>query len=726
MGDLGEHVRTALSGRVSKGSQSTEYVALMDELKNGNDPERLRDLFAAIGQHASLVSKFHTKFEDLMGLLFLYNWSFGDDVSAAFESILLGLVSSNAGFLEPVFQLITQNFFPLDTEALDDLDSDDSDSDEDNDEDGTQKIGKQDEVAKQRSNRIHLCVKSILRIVPLGCSMLLNVLVAQFPKYNDTVARHVAFVREALKVCEYTPVLRDRILALAFERMLAIDTEIRMEDLTREAAIRGDEETEETDIFDMDVTGLDEEELTQLQETKRNKMDQLKKDIAEKRRIRAKAEKLDQVLEVIFEYSDLELNKNRRSAKVYFQLLLNIFDRMVLPTKTAKFIQFVHFYACRKRADFVDRFVERLLQRCLVSNPNETPPTVQLYASSYLASFLARGLFIGVDSTHSALRHIMKWLHTYNESVATELATRSLSVSVRIEPDDHIQYYAMCQAAIYILMFKGEDLTVEDLRAMRWTEIFNGPLLPLSFISPDLVTEFVTYACEKTILDVDALATIQASLDDSSEEAQSRKIAEKLSGHFPFDPCLLRRTASRIGPFYQEWLSKEGEEHSAEYEICEAAIDTEVVGEDDMDPATLAARMARENEERLQQGEDALPPSIVIPALSSRAAFLLSQLGAGHGLLVNNATVPDAVERDPREEQYWGFAPNSYASSEGSIDEEDRRHAQASLIHPSSISSASMMSTSSPRQVPIAMPRVDIERSDSLSSDDDGNLSGSW
>eukprot|EP00516_Mucochytrium_quahogii_P002652 CAMPEP_0203749820 /NCGR_PEP_ID=MMETSP0098-20131031/4225_1 /ASSEMBLY_ACC=CAM_ASM_000208 /TAXON_ID=96639 /ORGANISM=" , Strain NY0313808BC1" /LENGTH=723 /DNA_ID=CAMNT_0050638931 /DNA_START=300 /DNA_END=2468 /DNA_ORIENTATION=+ len=649
--DLAQWVRSSLQGKIDGPGKA--FYELLEELKNGNDTCRLRDLFAAIAENSAMLSKYHEELDELLTILFLFDWSFGSEVSIAFERIICGLVSSNAGFLLPVFQLLVQNFYPGRE------DEDEEDEDEDEDEEDARKVDdtENDDVKRERLNQIHRAVRSILSIIPLGCTTLLTVLFAEFPAHRESTKKQETFIRQALRVCEYTPILRDRILALTIERLLVMDSEILLDDLEEK-----DENANGMFSMEDDTAGQPAPQV-------------VSKDVLA---VRAIAERLDILLGVLFDFSDKQISKNRRMGKVYFDLVVNIVDRLVMRTNGAKFTQFLIFYICRKRADFVDSFIERLLQRAL---GDDVAAPVRLSSASYLASFVARGLFIRADSTHSTLQHMMGWIQTYATCFQND------EQQDVIDPREHLQFFAVCQAVIYILMFKGEDLTVQALQAMRWDIMVSCRLQPFSYFSADILEEFARFANAKGLVDVTLCREINqyiASAKDLEKKsggsappspsgltsgakefdfsdtlhltASREYVAKSLSAEYPFDPCLLRRTAERIEPFYQHWLSCEGDEHTSEYELCDAEIERSNA---DLEEYTNEGETDAQ-EVNTEQGAQELPPAIRIHGLSNRAAYMLQQLG---GTVDFKAFDQGGELRN--DTGYWGFnGPRSFASDE--------------------------------------------------------------
>jgi len=671
-----EEVRVALTKRIS--GISTGYFQIIKSLRTETDPSKVKELFLALGQNASLLSRNHVQLDQLISLLLLYDWTNGEEVSAAFVKVILGLVSSNAGFLEPVFQHLVSNFFPPH--------SPDPESDDEM-EDDTQMLS--EEMLKERSAQVHHALKSILQLIPLGCSTLLPVIFNKYPRNADSIVRQSEFLKQCLRVCDYVPIIRDRIMALAVERVLNMDTDIRMDDLS---------ESKTDDIFSME-----EEEVKPCRLMSEE--------------VKHMADKVDACLDILCEYVDRQLDYGQRASKLIFELLMNIFDRMVLRTRNAKFTQFLMFYVCRKRSEFVDSFIERLLQRAL---SHEEPHVIRLAAINYLASFLARSLYIQVSSTHSALSHMMEWIHQYASQFEARYGSALLNGVISIDPQDHIPYFALCQATAYVLMFKGEDLEAEDLRQMNWDVIIDSHLKPYTYMSADVLEEFMKYARSKALLKSSLLdqlmgfrkgeertrhVSMKTSITGKAHFTSARTyVMQILSLDYPFDPCLLKQTAKRVAPYYQQWLSVDGAEHEAEYQRCEASIDKST-GLDNEDGEHYI------DNEALMEAQATLPPPIHLQGLSSRAALMLSQLGGNFQWKKLSGCPPHQTPPN-----FWAFAFDanvntsspiqSYVSEQGIFIQKARQN---------SIDELSDASQLTPRIRPVK-----------ASLEDEENMSGSW
>lgn len=104
------------------------------------------------------------------------------------------------------------------------------------------------------------------------------------------------------------------------------------------------------------------------------------------------AETLDCCMEMMFDYISKHLPANGSdAADRMFRLLLNLFDKQILPTHNTHHVQFLLFYLCSFKQSFVEYFVMYLWKQ--VGNLNVSTPMRQA-AVGYIASALARGKFV--------------------------------------------------------------------------------------------------------------------------------------------------------------------------------------------------------------------------------------------------------------------------------------------------------------------------------------------
>ncbi|KAL4174149.1 hypothetical protein KRP22_006089 [Phytophthora ramorum] len=452
-----------------------------------------------------------------------------------------------------------------------------------------------DERIQARFEAAHVTLERVLALVPTATNVLFPILCEHFPHKRMDAPTQVAYLRNVLRVTGYVSGLRERVLGLVIDQLVAIDVEIKLDE-------------SEEDVFTMDDF-LDD--------------DMLPPDDAS-RQVDEMADKLDQMMLVMFEHiehsaassspasvetvaptetSSNEKDVNVRQAALIFKHLLKVFEHSILNTHRSKYPQFLLFYVCRMDPQFQDVFISQLLATSL--DPH-TPPTTRQSCGAYLASFLARAKYISVAYLQKALYHLLKWLHDQmdvydavhqeqmdqdevrNGESAAEREERLLEESLKMETNgergfQESIYISTLQTVCYLVCFRGLEIATNDdgagyefLRSLGWERLLvaGTGYCPLAYCQQTVATEFlnlvetfdlVSEEClervDQTIGTVSALSIKSAkSMERSKKPTAGSAPAATLLGQrqpletfFPFDPYLLRRSFRYIGPLYLYW-----------------------------------------------------------------------------------------------------------------------------------------------------------------------------
>ncbi|KAG6611585.1 RNA polymerase I-specific transcription initiation factor RRN3 [Phytophthora cinnamomi] len=444
-----------------------------------------------------------------------------------------------------------------------------------------------DERIQARFEAAHKTLERVLALVPTAANVLFPILCEHFPHKRMDAPTQVAYLRNVLRVTGYVSGLRERVLGLIIDQLVAIDVEIKLDE-------------SEEDVFTMDDF-LDD--------------DMLPPDDSS-RQVDEMADKLDQMMLVMFEHieqsaaisetvtdaSNGETDVNVRQAALIFKYLLKVFEHSILNTHRSKYPQFLLFYVCRMDPQFQDVFISQLLATSL--DPH-TPPTTRQSCGAYLASFLARAKYISVAYLQKALYHLLKWLHdqmdiydaAHQEQLDRDEAQEGESAAEREERlleereapptgDQAFQesiYISSLQTVCYMVCFRGLEIaTHEDgagyefLRSLGWERLLvtSTGYCPLAYCQQTVATEFLNLVeafdlvSEECLERVDhAIGTVSslASKSTKSMERSKKPTAgsapastllgqrQPLETFFPFDPYLLRRSFRYIGPSYLYW-----------------------------------------------------------------------------------------------------------------------------------------------------------------------------
>jgi len=154
-------------------------------------------------------------------------------MTSAFTNFVCHLVSANSCFLVPSFRVLVRSLCPV--EAVSEADF---------------------AHLATREGPVHETIRAILQLVPTGTTSLFEVLKQLYPHQRLGTPAHVAYLRHVLRVSDEVPALRERLLVLVMSRLIAIDVEIKLEELP-DGDSDGDEDDEERLLFPIDDLGSD-------------------------------------------------------------------------------------------------------------------------------------------------------------------------------------------------------------------------------------------------------------------------------------------------------------------------------------------------------------------------------------------------------------------------------------------------------------------------------------
>jgi len=320
-----------------------------------------------------------------------------------------------------------------------------------------------------------------------------------------------------------------------------------------------------------------------------------------------------------------------------YERCLPAFESSILITHRSKFVQFILFYLCGLE--------NKVLTNSVMDDPNHIQQHATLYreyaanliqiifdpyratlvrqkAACYLASFVSRANFVESDTVCESLCALLRWADAYIAS----LAANSISAAdARNQCELHALFYTVCQAAFYIMCFRGaeavkfyrfmnvseridplpehlQDLELDhiDISPARWKHVCNHGLNPLRYCLETVREEFLRVAKIYGLLDERILHRLNVELNQQKTSGARRKkkaslISTTLAGtrrnggvggmgqgsnpldsFFPFDPYLLRRSHPFIEPFYRNWSDQMNDDDSVDMIV-------ETVQEDEME-----------------------------------------------------------------------------------------------------------------------------------------------
>jgi RNA polymerase I-specific transcription initiation factor RRN3 len=359
------------------------------------------------------------------------------------------------------------------------------------------------------------------------------------------------------------------------------------------------------------------------------------------------ADKLDSLMLILFEYVDQSLSDARRSrttvaeASELYGILSSVFESAILVTHKSKFVQFLILHICGVDAQL--SLSQTTMDNCPdpVGRGEDTMLLYREFASSlinviidpyratatrqsgacYLASFISRASFVCVETVCETVDALLRWAEAYIQSLGSLISSSVHAPDAREQCSLHPLFYTVCQAAYYIMCFRGSEvvrflrsppepeqrlfLSHIDLSAARWTRICTHALFPLRYCLESVRTEFLRISKFLALID-DAVRERLVSDEELKRTfdvyspilKRKRRVASRITtaatlekervnggvgglgrGHnpldsfFPFDPYLLRQSYRYIEPLYKHW-------------DC-GAVESEVSNENDVDMEAL-------------------------------------------------------------------------------------------------------------------------------------------
>ncbi|XP_063479823.1 RNA polymerase I-specific transcription initiation factor RRN3 isoform X3 [Symphalangus syndactylus] len=450
-------------------------------------------------------------FEQLISIILRLPWlNRSQTVVEEYLAFLGNLVSAQTVFLRPCLSMIASHFVPPRVIIKEgDVDVSDSDDEDDN--------------LPANFDTCHRALQIIARYVPSTPWFLMPILVEKFP-----------FVRKS-------------------ERTLVNASRQDIED-AEETATQTCGGTDATEgLFNMD-----EDEETE-HETKAGpeRLYQM---------VHPVAERLDILMSLVLSYMKdvcyVDGKVDNGKTKDLYRDLINIFDKLLLPTHASCHVQFFMFYLCSFKLGFAEAFLEHLWKK--LQDPSN-PAIIRQAAGNYIGSFLARAKFIPLITVKSCLDLLVNWLHIY-------LNNQDSGTKAFCDVALHGPFYSACQAVFYTFVFRHKQLLsgnlkegLQYLQSLNFERIVMSQLNPLKICLPSVVNFFAAITNKYqlvfcyTIIERNnrqMLPVIRSTAGGDSVQT----CTNPLDTFFPFDPCVLKRSKKFIDPIYQVWEDVSAEE----------------------------------------------------------------------------------------------------------------------------------------------------------------------
>lgn len=264
---------------------------------------------------------------------------------------------------------------------------------------------------------------------------------------------HTAYLSNILRVIDYVPALRQKILAVVTDRTIKIDVEIQgyLEDLDEDELAQLEADIHDYESDDEDAASIASDDSSDDEED-----DPLPGASASLQSIRETADKLDSLLAILLEYyslsfPDIPTEDPSPSSTSTFEMLHQFFTTTILPTHRSRFTQFLLFWAAQKSPQFSDRFCVSLIDKAF---DNAKTMRQRTQAAAYLASYVARAKLMPTNDIRVVVRVLCRWLGEFIDQRSVECTG----------PDAArwSGFYAVAQAVMYIFCFRHRQLRELD------------------------------------------------------------------------------------------------------------------------------------------------------------------------------------------------------------------------------------------------------------------------
>ncbi|KAJ3215897.1 hypothetical protein HDU67_010199 [Dinochytrium kinnereticum] len=407
---------------------------------------------------SAVVSSLSPRLASLVDLLLKVDWiGRGDEFVQVYRHFLENLVSAHAFYMMPVVRMLVGWLRNASDKANLRSSAD----------------------LSTAFDQIHECLRGVLRLIPSGLSFMIPILTENFPHKTENVQANVWYIRNMMRIAEYAPVLQRPIWGLAIDRAVQIDVEIQtaLDDLDEEDYQSVFQHCFDPDALDgeglegtVDINGIrksadnddndseDEHDELDLEDGFESDSDSDDAPPMIVHDFMKMAGKLDSMLNLLMGYVQEALTQPsnppptttrsiRNPRDSFRSMLLEIFERTILPTHKCRYTQFLWFYACSLDATLTDRFLVLLVQKTFDTS---SPSILRISASAYLSSFVARASFLDTEN----VLHIVKMLNGWAVGFVEGNEAESISMGGGPDLKKFGLFYSVVQALLYVFCFR--------------------------------------------------------------------------------------------------------------------------------------------------------------------------------------------------------------------------------------------------------------------------------
>ena len=448
--------------------------------------------------------------QKLVKTILSFDWLCSENAMSAYGTFLLDFVCCNGRMMRKVFVTLVQRML-YHYKDKEDADEEDEDTAQEEQEANVQDeyLVSSREAVEQMHNAVHHILSKILQRIPSASTALFPVIVQEFPYRTASTERHLAFIKNLLRLSEYAPDLLERILEIIIQRLVLMDIELKPGDFELIAdeshtAEDSDDENALDLMFEEHIESFEDPDTTLLGG------DGLSLDHphphphphAHHRKQSAAADKVDRCIELLFQYIDLIWQRSPALCDAVFEALVRVHDSSIITTCGSRHSQFLVFYMCSFKNAYSETFVRRLMERAFDSR--ETIP-IRIACSQYVASYLSRAKTVRHATRMHCFESMLRWIHAYidihEEQEALNAATTTTTKTAKtthLDSEQHLVFFSICQSMFYVFTQLQADFITLVHESPELIEFFNFPAIvetslnPLRYCCECVVTEFAT------------------------------------------------------------------------------------------------------------------------------------------------------------------------------------------------------------------------------------------
>jgi len=174
--------------------------------------------------------------------------------------------------------------------------------------------------------------------------------------------------------------------------------------------------------------------------------------------VKGMVEKLDGMLNILFEYIS-KLNNEERDEM--FEILMEIFQKTILPTHNSRYTQFLIFYLCSYSPVYVNNFICLLAQKVLTTS---VPSVIQVASAAYISSFVARAKFMEIGPVKTILQLLTRFSLNYVEQ-------NEYRIGSVLNPKQYMIFYSVVEAIILIFLYRWRSLMENEGNGITYGQL---------------------------------------------------------------------------------------------------------------------------------------------------------------------------------------------------------------------------------------------------------------